>query len=186
MVTWQLHSGEGEEESTLDDPPSPREKSPSPTPKPSPGSVPALRKNRMKAPSPSLTTTKLLHKKNVRNPPTPSLAIKPLEKKNRKAPVPKQLAAKNERAAPFPAKLLPKRNEKKVLSTKPSPTPTFTRELRSRGLKVSGVKLQEEEKGKKASRPSLLKRLVPKVQPNNLLPKLLKFQTFLEKKMLVI
>lgn len=166
--------------------------------------------NGMKAPPPSLTTkpkkngrnvstpaiksspspaTRPSLKKNARNPPTPSLAIKPLEKKNRKAPVPKQLAARNERAAPFPAKLLPKRNEKKVLSTKPSPIPTFTRELRSRGLKVSGVKLQEEEKGKKASRPSLLKGLVPKVQPNHLLPKLLKmmkFQTFLEKKMLLI
>ena len=74
------------------------------------------------------------------------------------------MAAKNKRAAPSPAKPFLKRNGKKVLTTKPSPSPTirqppkhvvFTSDLRSRGLKVSGVKLQEDENRKK------FKKLVP-------------------------
>ena len=64
-------------------------------------------------------------KKNARNSPIPatSVAIKP---SNRiKAPAPKQLAAKNKREAPSPAKPLLNRNGKKVLTTKPSPSPTI-------------------------------------------------------------
>ena len=123
-----------------------------------------MRKNGRKSPvtNPSPGPGPALRKNGIKAP-SPSLATKPLHEQN----------GRN-----TPSQAI-KQSLKKIRES-----------LRSRGLKVSGVKLRKMKRGRKPPDPPFSRDLSQQLQRNNLLPKLLemilRYQMILVKKVLLI